>query len=83
MKTCERYGGPRFIMSYIAPLLWEDGDFMDVFCSGCPLSPGPYEDCPAGNDPRCSACRRHGLAESIEQSFEDVAAEMTAWGCGR
>ncbi len=56
---------------------------MDVFCSGCPLSPGPYEDCPAGNDPRCSACRRHGLAESIEQSFEDVAAEMTAWGCGR
>ena len=81
MSANAAHSGPHFIMSYISPLLWEDGDFMEVFCSGCPMSPGPYGECAAGNDPRCGECCRHGLADSIEQSFQDIASEMSVWGC--
>ena len=72
----------RLVMSYIEPLLWEDSDFMEIFCSGCEWTPkNTFDECPASNDPRCGACARSGLASSIEDSFAAVAREMEAWGC--
>lgn len=64
----------------------EDPRFLDAFCGGCRVAPrAPWEDCPAGGDPRDEDCIRKRAFAEIEELLEDagkdIAAIMEAEGC--
>lgn len=57
--------------------LLEDPRFLDAFCGGCRVAPrAPWEDCPAGGDPRDDDCPRRRAFADIEVRLEEISREI-------
>ena len=72
-----------FFLDMLMDQLWENSDFLNFFCSGCPVWWG--NDCPTGLDPWGLRCERQGMRKAVEGilrgAVRDIVTEMESWGC--
>ena len=72
-----------FIVDMLLNQIWENEEFINIFCSGCPVCQSDW--CPSDFDTFGLSCERGVQAQHIvnllEDAAQDVVMELDSAGC--